>query len=123
MNNLDRNASLREDIPAGLYDYDGNVLEFGRWHSWFAWRPAFIVDAGIVWLRRIERRYSVKYWRNGSETRVASYRLKQIADGKNDELKTVLDRESETHRRHDARVAALETEIARLKALQNNNGG
>jgi hypothetical protein len=33
------------------------------------------------------------------------------------QLKTVLDREAETHRRHDAKVEALEAENERLKNI------
>ena len=27
-----------------------------QWHTWYAWRPAYVHDLGIVWLETVERK-------------------------------------------------------------------
>lgn len=36
------------------------------WKRWFAWRPVWTVDWGVVWLRFVERRHIHKHhWLDG----------------------------------------------------------
>lgn len=64
------------DIPEGhmWLDDDGGVLHMHFWHRWFAWRPVWLTDAGWVWMRTIERRFSTKSTPSRLSV-VAHYRL------------------------------------------------
>lgn len=61
-------AAERHDVGDGLISvYD--------WHDWFAWHPVWLPEAGWVWMRRLERRFSVKNWKTGDRTVVRWLRV------------------------------------------------
>lgn len=71
--------SKRKELDPVLYDALDvcpaySVLEVGRWHRWFAWRPIFVTDIGTVWLRTVDRRFSVRTWPDGTKAVSAEYR-------------------------------------------------
>lgn len=35
-----------------------------EWRVWFAWRPVKMRDGECVWLEKIEKRYTLKWWSN-----------------------------------------------------------
>lgn len=68
-----------QGLKPGIYDAteiepNSSILEVGEWHRWFAWHPVFIISTGRVWLRTVERRYSVRLWSNRARTIVVTYR-------------------------------------------------
>lgn len=29
-----------------------------EWHSWFAWHPVDVLEGGVIWLERVDRRWN-----------------------------------------------------------------
>ena len=58
---------------------DGFLMQHA-WHRWFAWRPQWVPDLGRVWLRTVERRFSVRTWHNGDQTVTVNYRPRARAN-------------------------------------------
>lgn len=70
----DAENSARASAAASPITMLDGYLTQHAWHPWFAWRPKWVPDQGRVWLRTIERRFSVRTWSNGDKTVIVNYR-------------------------------------------------
>ncbi len=71
-------AATWRDGTTAVRQRDGVTFDY-PWHQWFAWRPVFIPASGWVWLRRVDRSFSIKYWDKGEKTTVVRYRLSEAS--------------------------------------------
>jgi hypothetical protein len=70
----DAENSARASAAASPIAMLDGYLTQHAWHPWFAWWPQWVPDQGRVWLRTVERRFSVRTWSNGDKTVIVNYR-------------------------------------------------